>query len=524
MYIEYMGKFGVIGTGSVGSAMIHALSRYHPYECYDLCEDYPFEPILDCDVVFICVPTDLGAEGHLDCSKVHDCIDTLVSSDYKGTIVIKSTLCFGFCDDILSEYAGVRIVYMPEFLRENNNFTWCASPDRVVIAGDDVDVDLVLRFFKWLDPDVPILRMTYKEAEFSKVAHNAFIATKVSFTNTVDMASSKAGMNPSKVMSVIWSDRRVLSSAHLRPGLGGFSGKCIPKDTMEMLSDIRDIGTDGSILEAAFHVNDLVRPSDMQSPPDVHVILPTSQQDMLYRRALKSIADQIRLPVKVHVVYDRDKGLTEGLESEVASISDRMCVELLCNHRSQNLAGAINTALESIPDDCFVAILDDDDRWDRRYLLNCAMFANDVGCDMVVSGLIRIDEDNPEGYRQKIPDSLSVHDFLIGNPGVQGSNLFVRAGLLKSIGGFSEELVSTTDRDVCIKLLSNDVHYDILYNHMVHHDCLSREDRLSTSGGRRKSEGLNSFYRKYVHMMDESEKKAFRERAFLLFGTIIDEG
>ena len=46
-------KFGVIGMGSVGSAMIHSLSRYFEYECYDICEDYIFDPILGCDVVFI---------------------------------------------------------------------------------------------------------------------------------------------------------------------------------------------------------------------------------------------------------------------------------------------------------------------------------------------------------------------------------------------------------------------------------------------------------------------------------------
>lgn len=40
-------KFGVMGVGSVGSSMIHALSRYFDYETYDICDDDPFEQILD---------------------------------------------------------------------------------------------------------------------------------------------------------------------------------------------------------------------------------------------------------------------------------------------------------------------------------------------------------------------------------------------------------------------------------------------------------------------------------------------
>ena len=117
------------------------------------------------------------------------------------------------------------------------------------------------------------------------------------------------------------------------------------------------------------------------------------------------------------------------------------------------------SALAMVPDegDPFVSVLDDDDFWDTRYLQNCLKFAEDVGCDMVVSGLIRHDVEHPEGFRQSILDSISIHDFLVGNPGVQGSNLFVRASRLRSAGGFSEDLVSTTDRDVCIRLLQGGI-------------------------------------------------------------------
>ena len=513
-------KFGVIGVGSVGSSMIHALSRYFDYETYDICDDDPFEQILDSGAVFICVPTDMGADGRLDCSHVRECVSMLDEAGYGGVVVVKSTLRVGFCDILSTEFPRTRLVYMPEFLRERNCFSWCAKPDRIVLAGNDRDMDEVLEYFRWVDPDVKPQRMSYREAEFGKVVHNAFIALKVSFTNTVEMASDSGGLDPDNVMGVVWSDRRVVSREHLRPHMGGYSGKCIPKDTSEMGRFVADTGTDCSLIQAVMHVNSLVQPSEDQRLPEVYVILTTSQQDALYRRALDSISRQILKPKRVFVVYDASTGLSKGLKEGIDLFSDRLEIQLICNHRVQSLSGAVNSALSSVPADgrSFVAILDDDDYWDRRYLLNSTKFAEDVCCDMVVSGIVRHDAEHPDGFRQAIPDSISIHDFLAGNPGIQGSNMFVTAAALKSIGGFSEDLISTTDRDVCIRLLDSGIKYGTLYNHMVHHDCISRKGRLSDPGSVRKSAGLRSFYFKHMDRMTPDEREAFHRRSEQLFG------
>ena len=110
-------KFGVMGVGSVGSSMIHALSRYFDYETYDICDDDLFEQILDSGAVFICVPTDMGADGRLDCSHVRECVSMLDEAGYGEVVVVKSTLRVGFCDILSTEFPRIRLVYMPEFLR-----------------------------------------------------------------------------------------------------------------------------------------------------------------------------------------------------------------------------------------------------------------------------------------------------------------------------------------------------------------------------------------------------------------------
>ena len=70
----------------------------------------------------------------------------------------------------------------------------------------------------------PGATMTFREAELGKLAHNAYIATKVSFTNEIEQICNEQGADPEEVMSVVSADRRVGSREHLRPGLGPYEG------------------------------------------------------------------------------------------------------------------------------------------------------------------------------------------------------------------------------------------------------------------------------------------------------------
>lgn len=247
-------RIGVIGLGSVGKAVKHALSFYHPCTGYDIRGEYSWEDILDTSVVFICVPTPEGGDGRLDCSIVESVLSRLSSSRYAGIVVVKSTIGVGFMDEAVTEYQDLRLVYMPEFLRERSNFRWFVNPDRLVFSGKEADVEEVLQYFAWVEDDVPVLRMTHREAELGKLAHNAYIALKVSFTNEIERISYERSADPAHVMSVIWADRRVLSREHLRPGFGAYAGKCVPKDTRELIN----ASGCATLLQAAEDLNNMI--------------------------------------------------------------------------------------------------------------------------------------------------------------------------------------------------------------------------------------------------------------------------
>ena len=71
--------------------------------------------------------------------------------------------------------------------------------------------------------------------------------------------------------------------------------------------------------------------------------------------------------------------------------------------------------------------------------------------DAVISG-IKILLDGEE-IDNELPTSISIQDFLAGNPGWQGSNTFIRIKKIIEAGSFDEKLLCTHDRDLAIRCL-----------------------------------------------------------------------
>ena len=331
--------------------------------------------------------------------------------------------------------------------------------------------------------------------------------------------------NPQDVMKVVWSDRRVGCSEHLTPGKGPYGGKCVPKDTNELATS-----SNSAFLAAVKTVNDTCTiPETKYEYAPIHVIIPTNDRPDGLDRALAFIQSQSYAPETVTVVYDFEAELQDETVKVLTKYSPCLKVQVVVNKNVTSVSGAINSGLawlagsNILNEHAFLALLDDDDWWDRRYLENSVKLAKETKADWIISGLVRHDDAHPQGWKQSIPSIITIDDFLTGNPNVQNSNLFVRANSLISIGGYDEALVSTTDRDVCIRLLDNKTRNAILFNHLVHHDAMTREDRLSHPGSPRKKAGLAAFYTKYGPRMRPEQKKAFKERARELFNIKIQE-
>ena len=226
---------GIVGMGSVGRALWAVMTYYYNVVGYDIIGAYDWSKILQCEALFICVQTPGAHDGRLDCSHVDEVLQKLLKDNYEGIVIIKSTLRVGFMDEAIRKYPTLNLVYSPEFMSEKKAFEWTANPDRIVLSGKTEFLDYVQSLYFWAE-NAKFIRTDFKTAEIGKLAHNAYIALKVTFTNTMESISESAGANAADVMKIVYSDRRVANSAHLEPFKGPYGGKCVPKDTNELIN------------------------------------------------------------------------------------------------------------------------------------------------------------------------------------------------------------------------------------------------------------------------------------------------
>lgn len=239
----------------------------------------------------------------------------------------------------------------------------------------------------------------------------------------------------------------------------------------------------------------------------VAVLIPTRARARLLERALASTVAQTLQPSEILVVGDE--------EGDFGELRGRFpMARFILNERSPGLSGALNTALGHTNAE-WVAVLDDDDWWEPCYLADSLRAASDL--DIIFSGILR-HEAGGVVVPQGIPTLPALEEFLVGNPGIQGSNLVVRRETLLMAGGWDERLPSTTDRDLMVRILQlPGVRLGALRQHLVHHQTFGHA-RLSDRSNPAKTMGLQRFEAKHRHRMTATVHAAFRKRGHDLFG------
>jgi UDPglucose 6-dehydrogenase len=91
-------------------------------------------------------------------------------------------------------------------------------------------------------------------AELSKHAANAFLATKLTFVNSLAHLCESVGGDAASLLEVLGSDPRI-GRQFLRPG-PGWGGSCLPKDTRALAHFSRAIGTPLDQLDTTIAAND----------------------------------------------------------------------------------------------------------------------------------------------------------------------------------------------------------------------------------------------------------------------------
>lgn len=183
------------------------------------------------DYYLVCVPTPLD-NNTLNTDAVFDAVALALAKNPSACVLVKSTLTIDAVASLLDAYPTSSIVVTPEYLREGETEAQLFKSPRVVIgANTEADFDAAFDLLHSFRPSLKLLvtRLSPIEAAYSKILHNAYLATRVAFFNEVDGVCSLLGLNPKHVIDTVCSDPRI-GNKYNTPSFG-FGGTCLPKDT-----------------------------------------------------------------------------------------------------------------------------------------------------------------------------------------------------------------------------------------------------------------------------------------------------
>lgn len=261
---------GIIGNGFVGKATFQLMCKDINVMAYDIQPDLciPRGLVLAdmnrCEILFVSVPTPMSRDGSCHLAIVESVLRDLASIDYRGSIVLRSTVPVGTCDRL-------NCYFMPEFLTEKNYLDDFVNTKEWIFglmgAPDDAIMKEKIRSLFTLAYNHGRIKhncvhfVANREAEMIKMFKNCYLATKVSFCNEIYQFCQQKQVDYEAVRVLACVDERIAPSHTRVPGPDGqrgFGGTCFPKDTSSLRFEMQQAGMTSYILNAVVERNEVV--------------------------------------------------------------------------------------------------------------------------------------------------------------------------------------------------------------------------------------------------------------------------
>ena len=230
-------KVAIIGHGFVGNAMDYGFKKNIEKKIIDPLYNSNIDDLIEFNpqFCFICVPTPMKKNGDQDSRIIKKVVEESKEKIPNSILIIKSTVL----PDVLIELQEMdnKLVYNPEFLRENHaNEDFINSP-MIILGGNSLELKQIKKLYENCSSCVEkkFIFCDLLTASLIKYTINSFLATKVAFFNEIFELYEKLEVNDdwSKIINAISLDKRI-GSTHMQvpgpDGRRGFGGACFPKD------------------------------------------------------------------------------------------------------------------------------------------------------------------------------------------------------------------------------------------------------------------------------------------------------
>lgn len=221
--------------------------------------------VADADVIFLAADPYLANDKQIDITSLVDQAGQLAFLLRKDSIVVvQSTVPPGTSDKIQNLFDSlssprqqrrIQVVYNPVFLTEGHAIASFQSPANVVIGSrhGPTQERMKILYAPFIKTDGALLVMDSRSAEFSKYAHSAILATRISVMNELACIAGQVNVDISAVSQVLAHDNDSVEQ-NLEAG-AGYGGTSLPAHISSLIQIAQTVDEPAYILRSLERVN-----------------------------------------------------------------------------------------------------------------------------------------------------------------------------------------------------------------------------------------------------------------------------
>ncbi len=261
-------KIALLGMSKLGQSL---------YQFYNLKKKVPtkinIDTCLDTDIIFICVKTIYSyLFKQLDKSEILKICSKLTEKEYKGIIVIHSSVEPGTTEKLSQMFSNLKFIHSPIIINNRDHYNSIINRKHIIIGKPEMgtleDMYKVRSFFENIyNKEVTIHCSSSNESEATKIFYNSYNAVKLQLFNEFYSFCGNKNINYHNVKELMVKNKLIIDKNVNVPGYDkklSYSGDNLPNDINALNSMLKKSELNNYIIDGTIKERNEMRPIDFQ--------------------------------------------------------------------------------------------------------------------------------------------------------------------------------------------------------------------------------------------------------------------